>query len=97
MPTYFGPTNIPTLEAFYYRCPAVISNLPGVYEQARDAVLYFDPNDPNDIAHKIYSLNNNDLRESLIIKGHIRSQELSFDNYYNKRFHEILKIFLNFE
>lgn len=97
MPTYFGPTNIPTLEAFYYRCPAVISNLPGVFEQARDAVLYFDPNDPNDIAQKIYSLNNNDLRESLIIKGHIRSQELSFDNYYNKRFHEILKIFLNFE
>jgi glycosyltransferase involved in cell wall biosynthesis len=97
MPTYFGPTNIPTLEAFYYRCPAVISNLPGVFEQARDAVLYFDPNDPKDIAQKIYSLNNNDLRESLITKGYLRSQELSFDNYYNKRFHEILKIFLNFE
>ena len=56
-----------------------------------------DPNDPNDIARKIYSLNNIDLRESLIIKGYIRSQELSFDNYYNKRFHQILKIFLNFE
>jgi glycosyltransferase involved in cell wall biosynthesis len=61
MPTYFGPTNIPTLEAFYYKCPAVISNLPGAYEQARDAVLYFDPNNPNEIADKVFSLNNSIL------------------------------------
>jgi glycosyltransferase involved in cell wall biosynthesis len=93
MPTYFGPTNIPTLEAFYYKCPAVISNLPGAYEQARDAVLYFDPNNPNEIADKVFSLNNSTLREELIYKGSIRSHELSFENYYNNRFHHILNIF----
>jgi glycosyltransferase involved in cell wall biosynthesis len=97
MPTYFGPTNIPTLEAFYYKCPAVISNLPGAYEQARDAVLYFDPNNPTEIAEKIFSLNNLTLRENLIYKGSIRSHELSFENYYNNRFHQILKRFLNSE
>jgi len=43
MPTFFGPTNIPTLEAFYYGCPAVISDLPGVTEQTGDAALLFDP------------------------------------------------------
>jgi len=97
MPTYFGPTNIPTLEAFYYKCPAVISNLPGAYEQARDAVLYFDPDNPNELAEKIFSLNNFYLRDELIFKGSIRSSELSFENYYNNRFQNILKRFLNSE
>jgi glycosyltransferase involved in cell wall biosynthesis len=90
MPTYFGPTNIPTLEAFYYGCPAVISNLPGVFEQAQDAALYFDPNDPKDIANKILLLNDNKLREKLILNGFRRSNELSFEGYYNKEFHIIL-------
>ena len=90
MPTYFGPTNIPTLEAFYYGCPAVISNLPGVVEQAQDAALYFNPDDPEDMANKIILLYDNKLRENLIENGFRRSRDLSFEGYYNKQFHFIL-------
>lgn len=41
MPTYFGPSNIPTLEAFSYGCPAIISDLPGVAEQTGTAAVFF--------------------------------------------------------
>jgi len=95
MPTYFGPTNIPTLEAFFYGCPAVISNLPGVYEQAQDAVKYFDPNDPNDIAKSILLLNDTKFRNKMIKEGYRRSNELSFNTYYNETFQNILHLTLN--
>jgi glycosyltransferase involved in cell wall biosynthesis len=97
MPTYFGPTNIPTLEAFFYGCPAVISNLPGVYEQAQDAAQYFDPNDPNDISINILSLNDFKLRHKMIKEGFRRSKELSFNNYYNETFQNILHSTLRFQ
>ena len=92
MPTYFGPTNIPTLEAFFYGCPAVISDLPGVYEQAQNAAAYFDPNDPIDIAKKILLLNDTKFRNKMIKEGYRRSNELSFNNYYNKTFQNILDL-----
>lgn len=82
MPTFFGPTNIPTLEAFYLGCPAVISDLPGVTEQVQDAAVLFDPNSPPDIAEKImYVLDNPEFRSTLIRKGHQRAEQLSFKNY----------------
>lgn len=90
MPTYFGPTNIPTLEAFYYGCPAIISDLPGVREQAKDAALYFDPNNPKSISDVIESIEDKSLRDKLINSGKKRINELSFKNYYNNALHAIL-------
>jgi glycosyltransferase involved in cell wall biosynthesis len=43
MPTFFGPTNIPPLEAFCCGCPAAVSNIYGMAEQSRGAALLFDP------------------------------------------------------
>ncbi len=85
MPTYFGPTNIPTLESFYYGCPAVISDLPGVTEQTKDAALLFNPDSPKDMAEKIcLVLNDKKLREAMICKGHERMKVLSYRNYQEK-------------
>ncbi len=39
MPTYFGPTNIPPLEAFAMGCPVLYSDLPGLREQVKDAAI----------------------------------------------------------
>lgn len=97
MPTYFGPTNIPTLEAFFYGCPAVISDLPGVKEQAQNAAVYFEPNNPEDIAKKVLLLNDIEYRNKMIKEGYRRSKELSFDKYYNKTFQKILYKTLNLE
>jgi glycosyltransferase involved in cell wall biosynthesis len=43
MPTFFGPTNIPLLEAWALGCPVLTSDIPGVREQMGDAALLVDP------------------------------------------------------
>ncbi|HAR62075.1 MAG: hypothetical protein DKM50_01900 [Candidatus Margulisiibacteriota bacterium] len=87
MPTYFGPTNIPTVESFYYGTPAVISNIPGVTEQTGDAALLFDPDSPEDIADKIMiMLANKELRKEKIKLGYERIKLLSYENYMRKYF-----------
>lgn len=43
MPTYFGPTNIPPLEAFALGCPVATSRIYGNPAQVGDAALLFDP------------------------------------------------------
>jgi glycosyltransferase involved in cell wall biosynthesis len=56
MPTFFGPTNIPPLEAFAAGCPVAISRIYGIPEQVGDAALLFDPTSVDEIAHCIKSL-----------------------------------------
>lgn len=56
MPTYFGPTNIPVLEAWVMGVPVIYSNVPGCREQLGRAGLLINPDDPHDIARKIIKL-----------------------------------------
>ena len=42
MPAYYGPTNLPPLEAVTLGCPVIYSDLPGCREQMGDAALYCD-------------------------------------------------------
>jgi len=60
MPTFFGPTNIPPLEAFALGCPVAISKIYAIPEQLKEAALYFDPHNVRDIADKIMKLWNHD-------------------------------------
>jgi glycosyltransferase involved in cell wall biosynthesis len=53
MPSFFGPTNLPPLEAFALRCPVVTSDIPGAREQFGDAAIFVNPRDPADIARGI--------------------------------------------
>ena len=49
MPTFFGPTNIPPLEAFAVGCPVATSRIYGVPDQLGDAALLFDPRSTEEI------------------------------------------------
>ena len=74
MPTFFGPTNIPPLEAFALGCPVAVSNVYGIPEQVGDAALLFDPDSVEEIANCIERLWQEDaLCASLISKGHARA------------------------
>jgi glycosyltransferase involved in cell wall biosynthesis len=42
MPAYFGPTNLPPLEAVTLGCPVIYSDLPEFREQMGTAALYCD-------------------------------------------------------
>jgi len=53
-PSFFGPDNLPPLEAFALGCPVVAGRIEGVEEQlGPDAALYFDPTEPADIARAV--------------------------------------------
>lgn len=50
MPTFFGPTNIPPLDAMRAGCPMALSDVYAMREQSGDAAIYFDPKDTQSIA-----------------------------------------------
>ena len=58
MPTFYGPTNIPPIEAVFSNCPVLISGIYGMIEQMEDYATYFDPLDPNSISKAMTSLLN---------------------------------------
>ena len=70
MPTYFGPTNIPPLDAWANELPVIYSN--HLSEQSSDAALYVNPNSSTELADKIQKMLNIEVRKDLIIKGKIR-------------------------
>ena len=72
--TFFGPENLPPLEAFACGCPVIASNVAGAEEQLGDAALLVDAGKPEEIALAIRKLSNDQkLRESLINKGRVRA------------------------
>jgi glycosyltransferase involved in cell wall biosynthesis len=53
MPTYFGPTNIPPMEALRLGVPVCYSDLPSFREHLGDAVTYVDLEDPGSLANAL--------------------------------------------
>lgn len=53
MPTYFGPTNLPPLEAVTLGCPVIYSDLPEFREQMGDAALYCNLADSSSLADQL--------------------------------------------
>ncbi len=90
MPTFFGPTNIPPLEAFQYGCPVATSRIYGIPDQLGDAALYFDPQYPQEIADCIKALIcDPHVRSKVITEGEIHSREWNVEEF-KSRFKEIL-------
>lgn len=56
MPTFFGPTNIPLLEAWAFGCPVLTSDIRGITEQMGDAALLVDPRSVESLASGIFRL-----------------------------------------
>jgi len=75
MPSFFGPTNIPQLEAFVAGCPVAVSGVYGVPEQVGDAALLFDPKSVDEIADAAERLWVDDaLCADLAEKGRLRAE-----------------------
>ncbi len=81
-PTFFGPDNLPPLEAFALGCPVIASKVAGAEEQLGNAALLFDPKQPEDLAIAIESLwSNLELRQGFIDRGLLRAREWTAINY----------------
>ena len=70
MPTYFGPTNIPPLEAFSLNVPVCYSNLEGLREQVGEAAFLMNLKDPNSLVeHLLTILNDKNIVNQKILLG----------------------------
>jgi len=80
MPTYFGPTNLPPLEAFQLGVPVIYSDLPGLREQVGDAALLIDLSNPQSLVDQLLSLlHQPELCKNLIEKGRNQVSQHSDD------------------
>ena len=78
MPTFFGPTNIPFLEAWAMECPVLTSRIRGIVEQVGDAALTVDPRSVEEIAEGIRRLwTDENLRRALIARGRAKLQSFT--------------------
>jgi len=91
MPTFFGPTNIPPLEANALGCPVAVSNVYGMVEQLGDSALYFDPSSIDEIANVIEKIWTDDiLCIELKKRGLIRSSQWN-QVRFNERLYTIIR------
>lgn len=76
MPTYFGPTNLPILEAFEIGTPVLYSDKEGLRDQIGEAALLMDLKNSKSMALQLKNLiEDNQLRNKLIIAGRKKINE----------------------
>ena len=93
MPSYFGPTNIPPLEAMALGCPVAVSNKYAMPEQVGDAGLLFDPDSPEEIADCIRRMWRDDmLRQEMIRKGYEQMGKWTEIQFHRKLSHILGKL-----
>jgi glycosyltransferase involved in cell wall biosynthesis len=91
--TYFGPDNIPPLEAFALGCPVVCSEVDGAAEQYGDAAIRVHPSKPHEIGRAIESvITDRVLRDRLVTAGFKRAA-LSTPESYIREVYRIIDEF----
>jgi glycosyltransferase involved in cell wall biosynthesis len=82
MPTFFGPTNIPPLEAWHFGRPAIVSDVRGAREQNAEASVLVDPRSPNALADAMQRVwTDQAFCAELISRGRQRLASYSWDSY----------------
>jgi len=85
--SFFGPDNLPPLEAFALECPVVASDIPGMAEQLGDAALLVRPDSPDDIADAIARLHEDpQLAITLCERGLRRARSWTSADYVRSVF-----------
>ena len=79
--SYFGPENLPPLEAAALGCPVVQADVPGARDQLEDAALFVAPADPAAVADAVRRLESPDVRAQLVERGRARAAGLTADDY----------------
>ena len=75
MPTYFGSTNLPPLEAWLMGKPLIYSKI--CSEQAGNAALLIDPDDTNSVADAMKSMLDESISKKYIKNGYERLKQIS--------------------
>lgn len=81
-PSYFGPDNLPPLEAFALGCPVIAADVPGSEEQLGDAAIRVSPSSEHGFAEAaLRLLQDPSLRQELIGRGTLRASAFTASDY----------------
>ena len=85
--SFFGPENLPPLEAFALGCPVIAARVSGSEEQLWDAALLVDPASPTEIAAAIRKLHQDaKLRQRLVVRGRNRAATWTVEDFVRGAF-----------
>ena len=85
--SYFGPENLPPLEAFALGCPVIAADVAGAGEQLGEAAILVPPSDPSAIADALVKLASNEGRRTeLIERGRERAATYTTSHYARAMF-----------
>jgi glycosyltransferase involved in cell wall biosynthesis len=80
--SFFGPENLPPLEAFALGCPVIAADVPGASEQLGDAAIRINPANELEIAEAIKSVYKDEAkRKDLIRRGKERARCFTGANF----------------
>ena len=80
--SFFGPENLPPLEAFALGCPVIAANVAGAEEQLGDAAILVEPENVGQIAEAIRTLYNDpSLSDELVRRGRERAFARTADQF----------------
>jgi glycosyltransferase involved in cell wall biosynthesis len=79
--SFFGPENLPPLEAFALGCPVVCADIAGAREQLGDGAVFVPPSDPRAVAEAVLRLRDDELRRRLVAAGRDRAQRFTSHAY----------------
>lgn len=83
--SYFGPDNIPPLEAFSLKCPVIAARVSGTEEQLGKNALFVDPDNPEDFASAVLKIMfDKNFKENMIINAFNFVNAWTFNDYTNK-------------
>lgn len=93
MPTYFGPTNLPPLEAWTFNKPLIYSRLFADY--VRDAAILVDPDNAEELAVAMKACMDVGRSKELIVNGQRRLGEIGLERTASEK--HLLTILERFE
>jgi glycosyltransferase involved in cell wall biosynthesis len=87
--SFFGPSNLPPLEACALGCPVVCADVPGMRLQLGDAALYAAPTDVAGIADAVRAVSEEAVRERLVAAGRDLADSLTPAGYVARVLEEL--------
>ena len=79
--SWFGPENLPPLEALALGCPVVCADVPGMQIQLGDSALFVGPTDAAAVADCVRRLEDDGLRAELTERGERLARSRTADGY----------------